>query len=52
MVSFGIKSLFVICELAVAIAFGVCMKKGNKQNAAAILEWGKLSALSDCAKRS
>ncbi|OQE35136.1 hypothetical protein PENCOP_c014G02455 [Penicillium coprophilum] len=39
LVSFGIKASFVICELAVAIAFGVCMKKGNKQNAAAVLEW-------------
>ncbi|KAJ5209921.1 Frag1/DRAM/Sfk1 [Penicillium cf. griseofulvum] len=39
LLSFGIKALFVICELAVAIAFGVCMKKGNKENAAAILEW-------------
>ncbi|KAJ5355619.1 Frag1/DRAM/Sfk1 [Penicillium concentricum] len=38
-VSFAIKALFVVCELAVAIAFGVCMNKGNKQNAAAVLEW-------------
>ncbi|KAJ6185205.1 hypothetical protein N7519_006506 [Penicillium mononematosum] len=39
LVSFGIKALFVVCELAVAIAFGVCMKVGNKKNASAVLEW-------------
>lgn len=50
-VSFAIKALFVVCELAVVIAFGVCMKSGNK-NAAAILEWGKFSGLCDCARTS
>ncbi|CAI7655351.1 unnamed protein product [Penicillium viridicatum] len=38
-VSFAIKALFVICELGVAIAFGVLVKSGNKKNAAAVCEW-------------
>ncbi|KAJ5951646.1 Frag1/DRAM/Sfk1 [Penicillium vulpinum] len=38
-VSFAIKALFVVCELGVAIAFGVCMNNGKKQNAAAVCEW-------------
>ncbi|CAG7938595.1 unnamed protein product [Penicillium nalgiovense] len=39
LVSFGIKAVFVVCELAVAIAFGVCMKTGNKEDVSAVLEW-------------
>lgn len=50
-VSFAIKALFVICELGVAIAFGVLVKSGNKKNAAAVCEWGKISALLDCKEK-
>lgn len=39
-VSFAIKALFVVCELAVGITFAVCVKAGNKKNAAAVCEWG------------
>ncbi|KAJ5325195.1 Frag1/DRAM/Sfk1 [Penicillium brevicompactum] len=41
LVSFGIKALFVIGELGVAIGFGVCMgaKTKNRKNVAAVLEW-------------
>ncbi|KAJ5557994.1 Frag1/DRAM/Sfk1 [Penicillium sp. DV-2018c] len=39
LVSFGIKAAFVVCEIAVAIAFGACKGSHNKKNAAAVLEW-------------
>ena len=52
LVSFFIKALFIICEVAVAIGFGVCKRAGRNRNAAAVLEWGKFSALSDCARKS
>lgn len=39
-VSFWIKSIFVVVELALAIAFGVLDKVSNRQNSAAIVEWG------------
>ncbi|KAJ5157526.1 uncharacterized protein N7482_008626 [Penicillium canariense] len=37
--SFIIKLTFVIVEVGLAIAFGVCTKKRSTKNAAAILEW-------------
>lgn len=42
MASFVIKLSFVIIELALAIAFGLCMRSSNKarKNPAAIIEWG------------
>ncbi|KAJ5121029.1 Frag1/DRAM/Sfk1 [Penicillium bovifimosum] len=45
LVSFGIKAAFVICELAVAIAFGVTQNSDDKKNASAVLEWGKCKPL-------
>ncbi|KAF9241439.1 hypothetical protein DTO013E5_8738 [Penicillium roqueforti] len=39
LVSFFIKALFIICEVAVAIGFGVCKRAGRNRNAAAVLEW-------------
>lgn len=47
LVSFWIKALFVVCEIGVAIGFGVCMNATSKsrQNAAAVLEWGKFQGL-------
>ncbi|QKX62643.1 uncharacterized protein TRUGW13939_09804, partial [Talaromyces rugulosus] len=38
-VSFWIKAIFVVVELALAIAFGVLDKVSKRQNAAAIIEW-------------
>lgn len=45
LVSFGIKALFVVGEIGVAIGFGVCMgaKTKNRKNVAAVLEWGMYS---------
>lgn len=40
--SFAIKSTFVVVEVALAIAFGVCGRHVSTRNAAAILEWGML----------
>ncbi|KAI9923637.1 hypothetical protein MW887_008457 [Aspergillus wentii] len=37
--SFVIKMCFVVIEVALAIAFGVCGKHQDKRNAAAVLEW-------------
>lgn len=41
LVSFFIKLVFVIFELSLAIAFGVCIgsKKSSKQNPGAVIEW-------------
>ncbi|KAJ6098550.1 hypothetical protein N7467_000085 [Penicillium canescens] len=41
LVSFYLKSLFIVCELGVAIGFGVCAKSSSKErkNAGAVLEW-------------
>ena len=39
-VSFTIKLLFFIVELALAIAFGVTTR-GRRKNQAAVIEWGK-----------
>lgn len=44
-VSFWIKSIFVVVELALAIAFGVLDKASRRQNAAAIIEWGNVFSL-------
>ena len=38
--SFAIKSTFVVVEVALAIAFGVCGRHRSQRDAAAILEWG------------
>lgn len=38
--SFAIKSTFVVVEVALAIAFGVCGRHIAQRNASAILEWG------------
>ncbi|KAJ5625984.1 hypothetical protein N7510_002293 [Penicillium lagena] len=41
MASFVVKAAFVIIELALAIAFGLCMRSSNqaRKNPAAVLEW-------------
>ncbi|KAJ5894384.1 Frag1/DRAM/Sfk1 family-domain-containing protein [Penicillium taxi] len=39
LVSFWIKVAFIIIEIALAIGFAVCMKRAEKRNASAILEW-------------
>lgn len=48
--SFAIKSSFVVIEIALAIAFGICTKSSvpERRNAGAVLEWGMLPALSVC----
>ena len=38
--SFAIKSTFVVVEVALAIAFGVCGRHVDQRNASAVLEWG------------
>lgn len=37
--SFVVKAIFVVVEVALAIAFGVCGRHLRTRNAAAILEW-------------
>ena len=44
--SFAIKSTFVVVEVALAIAFGVCGRHIPQRNASAILEWGMSLSLS------
>ncbi|KAJ5782048.1 Frag1/DRAM/Sfk1 [Penicillium paradoxum] len=43
LISFVVKAIFVVCEIGVAIGFGVCMKSksgsSKRKNAAAVLEW-------------
>ncbi|KAJ5313041.1 hypothetical protein N7508_003871 [Penicillium antarcticum] len=41
LVSFYLKAVFIICELGVAIGFGVCSRSSSKEskNAGAVLEW-------------
>ena len=43
--SFAIKSTFVVVEVALAIAFGVCGRHVAQRNASAILEWGMSPSL-------
>lgn len=38
--SFWIKLIFILVELALAVAFGVYLRRGGRQNLAAVLEWG------------
>ncbi|KAL1993042.1 hypothetical protein VTN49DRAFT_3799 [Thermomyces lanuginosus] len=37
--SFWIKLIFILVELALAVAFGVYLRRGGRQNLAAVLEW-------------
>ena len=48
LVSFVIKSSFVVIEVALAIGFGVCMKSNipEQKNASAVLEWGMFLSIS------
>jgi hypothetical protein len=53
LVSFTIKAFFVIIEIALAIAFGICgWREPHHRNAAAVLEWGTLAFASEFDLRS
>lgn len=49
-ISFAIKSSFVVIEIALAIGFGVCQKRTapEQRNASAVLEWGMLWLILNC----
>ncbi|KAN0086694.1 Frag1/DRAM/Sfk1 family domain containing protein [Elaphomyces granulatus] len=38
-ISFWVKLAFVVVELALSIAFGLCLRRSGRQNTAAVLEW-------------
>jgi len=38
-ISFWVKLAFVVVELVLSIAFGLCLRSSGRQNAAAVLEW-------------
>lgn len=47
LISFGVKALFIVGEIGVAIGFGVCMgaKTKNRKNVSAVLEWGMFTSI-------
>lgn len=40
-ISFWVKLAFVVVELALSIAFGLCLRRSGRQNIAAVLEWSR-----------